>query len=173
MAQTQAAAAAAAMVVDSEEPVARAIITPPPVCAKPARSLRIPAAEACVASPQDVVGDASPELSRTKKLVIAGLHSQGRGYGGASLAFMMNQEAMTTLKALKPTGSRIPAAGKAKVVKQHITHPVRLYHVKGKKHIRVHVAPLSVNSLNRQVFVGQIDFYSAFPSPAFSRLMRE
>ncbi len=41
-----------------------------------------------------------------------------------------------------------------KKVKAHIAHPLRLYHVKGKKHVRVHIVPLSPSSLNSgDVFV--------------------
>ncbi len=59
---------------------------------------------------------ASPETQRAAKLAKAGLASQGRSYEGHSLAYMMNQEAMTTLQALKPTGSLIPASGKPNLV---------------------------------------------------------
>ena len=134
---------------------------PPPVRARTkSEAVRSPAAAAAagiaaqLAMSDSMRGRAmtaagsSPEMERAAKLAKAGLKAQGRNYEGFSLAYMINQEAMTGLKSLKSTGAQLPASGKPKLVKSHIEHPTRLYHIKGKKHVRVRVVPLAASSLN-------------------------
>jgi hypothetical protein len=93
-------------------------------------------------------GDVTPR-QRAQTMAAAAMSSaHGRNYGGHSLAFMINQEAMTGLGALRKTGAHIPAAGAPSIVKAHIEHPKRLYWIKGKKFVGATAVPVVAASLN-------------------------